>query len=188
MCNKCDETKVCFCVQNSPPIDCCDCDMSFLTPCSSHWLICCSSEDCTYQFHRSCVAPQKIIPFLEADLFQYICFNCNAKQVTTEDAPAWENFPSLDDRDNTDYHGIPEMEARLPIETDTFSRVGMIYNNNLIPKRPDMAALLRKTTQTYEDINGPKKNTTIAILPTKTLPITSGHDQRIRTEAHITDS
>ena len=76
------------------------------------------------------------------------------------------------------------MEDRLPIETDIFSRVWMIYNNNLIPKRPDMAALLRKTTQTYEDINGPEKNTTIVRLPTKTLPITSGHDRRIHNEAH----
>ena len=68
------------------------------------------------------------------------------------------NFPYLDDRDNAEYHGMQEMEARPPIETDIFSRVGMIYNNNLIPKRPDMAALLRKTTQTYEEINGPKKH------------------------------
>ena len=91
-------------------------------------------------------------------MYQYICFDCNAKQVATEDAPTWVNFPSLYDRDNADYHGIPEMEARLPIETDTFSRVGMIYNKNVIPKQPDIAALLRKTTQTYEDINSPKKH------------------------------
>ena len=47
-----------------------------------------------------------------------------------------------------------------------------------------MADLLRKTTQTYKDINGPKKNTTIARLPTKTLPITSGNYQTLHTEAH----
>ena len=95
---------------------------------------------------------------LEADLCQYIRFNCNAKEVATDDTPDWANFPSLDDRDNANYHGMPETEAQIPIKTDNFSRVGMIYNNNLILKQPDMAAILRKTTQTYKDINGPKKH------------------------------
>ena len=142
--------------------------MSFPTPCSYHQIICCSVEECTYQFQRSCVASQKRIPLLEADLCQYICFDCNAKQVATEDAPAWANFPSLDDRDNADYHCMPEMEARLPIDMDTLSRVGMIYNKNLIPKRPDMADLLRKTTQTYDKINGPKK--TQQLLDSQPIP------------------
>ena len=83
-------------------------------------------------------------------------------------------MPSLDDRDIADYHGIPEMEARLPIETDTFSRVGMIYNNNLIPKRPDVTAILRKTTQTYEDINGPKN--TQQLLDSRPRPYPSPVD------------
>ena len=76
----------------------------------------------------------------------------------------------MDDRDNAYYHGIPEMEAQLPIETDTLSRAGMIYNNNLIPKRPDMAALLRKPTQTYEDINGPEKTQQLLEYPPRLYP------------------
>ena len=134
MCDKCDKTKVCLCVQNPSPTNCPDCEMSFPTPCSSHRLICCSGEECTYKFHISFVASQKLILLLEADLCQYICFGCNAKKVATYDAPAWANLTSLDDRDNADYHGMSEMEARLPIDTDIFSRVGMIYNNNLTPK------------------------------------------------------
>ena len=83
-------------------------------------------------------------------------------------------MPSLDDRDIADYHGMPEMKDRLPIEAYTFSRVGMIYNNNLIPKRPDMTALLRKTTQTYEDINGPEK--TQQLLDSRPRPYPSPVD------------